>query len=104
MPLRTWGPDGSLIVDADSSVALVLGSVTIGGDNQAQSGSITDARLLLGRPFHIVTTVEVNGFIGYRPIVRFNGTQVNWSWPQNTGDGSGGTLPFPKTRFIYGLK
>lgn len=97
--LQTFGPDGSLIVDAGSNVACVLGIVTIGGSNQAQAGSLTDARLLLGRPFARVVTLEVNSFIGYSPTVRFNGNKVTWSWPPNYGG-----LAYPVARFIYGLK
>lgn len=102
--LKVWTPSGRQVVDTESSVALILDVVTIGGGNQAQSGVINDARLVLGRPFYLVTTLEVNGFIGYRPEVTFGPLTVSWRWPQNSGDGQGGTLAFPRCRFIYGLR
>ncbi|WP_084581791.1 hypothetical protein [Sphingomonas azotifigens] len=97
--LRVWAPDGLQIIDTGTSVALILGSVLLGGNDQTQSGSFTDDRLLLGRPYFLVTTLEVNGFIGYRPNVSFSGNVVSWSWPPQYG----GT-PYPRCRFIYGLK
>lgn len=97
--LQIFAADGGLLVDTDTSVAVILNSVLIGGSNQAQSGSIVDSRLSLGRPFFLVTTLEVNGFIGYRPNVTFGNGVVNWSWPpQNSG------TPYPRARFIYGFK
>lgn len=97
--LQLFGPDGSLVVDTDTSVGLILGTVTVGGDDQTQTGTFYDDRLWLGRPFSIVTTIEVNSFIGYRPDVRIAGNKVTWSWPPQYG-----ALPYPRARFIYGLK
>lgn len=97
--LQIWREDGLLVIDTQTSVALICGSVLIGGANQAQSGSFTDDRLSLGRPYYIVTTLEVNGFIGYRPNVTFSGNTVSWSWPVQYGG-----ISYPRCRFIYGLK
>lgn len=92
-------PDGFALFDAGKSVALILGSALIGGANQAQSGSFQDPRLPLGRPYFLVTSLEVNSFIGYRPNVTFSGTTISWEWPANYAG-----APYPRARFIYGLK
>lgn len=97
--IQIWDETGFQILDTESSVALILGSVLIGGDNQSQSGSFTDSRLPLGRPYSLVTSLEVTGFIGYIPTITFSGTTVSWSWPQQYG-----AISYPRTRFIYGFK
>jgi hypothetical protein len=103
--LQIFGPDGTITVDTDSSVGLVLGIVTIGGEfDQSPTGSVADSRISLGWPYAVVTNVEVNSFIGYMPTIWFNGTTVQWSWPPQYGDGQGGVQPYPRARFIYGLK
>lgn len=102
--LKVYRPDGLQVVDVGSGVALPLNSVLIGGDNQSQSGTVYDSRLTSGNPYYLVTTLEVNGFIGYRPNITFSGGTLYWSWPPNTGNGAGGTLPYPRCRFIYGLR
>lgn len=97
--LQIYRENGDLLIDVDTSVALPLGVVNVGGANQAQSGEFYDDRLWLGRPFSLVTSIEVNSFIGYRPLVRIAGNKVTWTWPPQYG-----ALPYPKARFIYGLK
>jgi hypothetical protein len=91
--------DGLVTIDTQDSALLILGSALIGGSNQAQSGSFGDSRLTLGTPWFLVTSVEVTGFVGYRPNVSFNGTTLTWSWPpQYSGNA------YPRTRFIYGVR
>lgn len=97
--LQLFTPDGLLFLDTDSSVACILGSVVVGGADQTQSGSFTDPKLALGRPFAVVTSVEVNSFIGYKVNVSISGTTVNWSFPANTPGN-----PYPRCRFVYGLR
>lgn len=97
--LQLFTPDGFMFLDTDSSVACILGSVVVGGPDQTQSGSFTDPKLALGRPFAVVTSVEVNSFIGYKVSVSISGTTVSWTFPPNFG-----TAPFPRCRFIYGLR
>ncbi|UYY77488.1 hypothetical protein [Sphingomonas sp. R1] len=98
--LEVWRQsDGLKIIDTQDSALLILGSALIGGPNQAQSGSFGDGRLTLGTPWFLVTSVEVTGFVGYRPNVSFSGTTVTWSWPpQYSGNA------YPRTRFIYGVR
>ncbi|MDG2532080.1 hypothetical protein P6144_00320 [Sphingomonas sp. HITSZ_GF] len=97
--LQLFDTNGFMFLDTDSSVACVLGSVVVGGSDQTQSGSFTDLKLSLGRPFAVVTSVEVNSFIGYKVNVSISGTTVSWSFPANTGSN-----PYPRCRFIYGLR
>lgn len=97
--LQLFDTTGFMFLDTDSSVACVLGSVAVGGADQTQSGSFTDPKLALGRPFAVVTSVEVNSFIGYKVTVTISGTTVSWSFPPNNPGN-----PYPRCRFIYGLR
>ncbi|MCI1143233.1 hypothetical protein MOP88_14430 [Sphingomonas sp. WKB10] len=91
--------DGLKIISTQDSALLILGSVLIGGSNQAQSGSLNDSRLTLGDPWFLVTSLEVTGFVGYRPDVSFSGATLSWSWPaQYSGNA------YPRTRFVYGVR
>lgn len=74
---QIYSPTGQLLMDTDTSTGLIIGFVLLNAGTQ--SGSVTNADLLKGTPFHIL--MPPNGSIVSTPGVSFSGDTMTWTPP-----------------------
>jgi hypothetical protein len=79
--VQVWAPDGTILIDTNTSVALILGTFAIGGTGSPQSGSVTDARLANGRPYAFMLLGGIPGANNQEAEVTVSGTTVTWRYP-----------------------
>lgn len=89
--LQIWNSSGNAILDVTDSLTRVLGMVQTSGGVNA-SGSLSDARLLTGRPWFTIVLQLIENYV---PTVTIDGATISWSAEQY--------FPASPCLLIYGI-
>jgi hypothetical protein len=73
--LKVWDSLGNVVLDTDTRVGRVIGTITTGTTN----GSLTSAAFSQGSPFYTVYTVGGSSY-EVQPYVQVVGTTLSWYW------------------------
>lgn len=77
--LQVWDEAGRVVMDSTTRLGLAIGVLQTGTSN----GSYSDARLLGGSPFIIVSPDSMGLTISV-PVVTVSGQTVSWTFPASS--------------------